>query len=591
MTLSEGTILKERYRIKKKIGEGGYGCIYLADDLLKKREYAVKEMLDCSGEDLNTKETREQFRFEAEILVDLEHPQLPKVEDYFEHDGKYYFVTEYIGGNNLAEIVEKNISYLSQDQVIEWAYQLCDILDYLHNHKPHPVIFRDLKPENVMLSEKGKIMLIDFGISKILADTTKTTAAAQSVTPHFAPPEQYGVEGTDTLSDIYSLGATLYFLITKTVPKDSITRFTSKDKDFLKPSSLNQAITGGFENIILKAMALNKEDRYQSVKEIKKELDLISKGEFVTKPVKEKIEGLEELRKSSEKFRLMAENANDIIVTLNNEGLITYATKKIEKLIGFTPEAITGKHFVNFFPPESAVKAIQYFRAPMEGDPRLEQPPLRLSAFTKDGRKVEIEVSTSRIFDGDKILSRICVIRDITIRIKEEEKLNQKLNEFVLLNKCIFVATGGEFIEQKLRNITEILKEIIQFDSARIVLMEKSGENFQVLPIYPEVAHRLGEGDNIPIKNTVIEKVMLNRKPVILSNPKEEIERKILSPGTRSAALFPMILVNSFTGVVIVESQEYYKYVDYYPEVLNSIAQITGMMIRIHRKLEWGLIS
>ena len=589
MFLPEGTVLRERYRIKKKIGEGGYGCIYLADDLLKKREYAVKEMLDCSIEGIKNDETLEQFRFEAEILVDLAHPQLPKVEDYFEHEGKYYFVMEYIAGNNLCEIVEKNISYLSQDQVVEWAYQLCEILDYLHSHEP-PVIFRDLKPENVMLTEKGKIMLIDFGISKVLEDSTKTTAAAQSVTPHFAPPEQYGIEGTDTLSDIYSLGATLYYLITKSVPKDSITRFTSKNKELTLPSELNSAVTSGFESVILKAMALDKGNRYQSIKEMKKDLDKVSKGEFVTKPVRDEVAGLEELRKSGEKFRLMAENANDIIITLDNEGLITYSTKKIEKLIGFPAEVITGKHFVNFLPPESAVKALQYFRAP-EGDPRLEQPPLRLSAFTRDNRKIDVEISTSRIFDGDKILSRICVIRDITSRVKEEEKLTQRLKEFDLLNKIILLAAGGEFIEQKLSFVMDIVKKIVEFDTARIILMEKSGESIQAMDIYPEISHRMGEAPTMSIKNTVIEKMMLNRKLIILSNVKEEIKSGVLSSGTKCALLLPMVLVNSFIGCVIIESQEYYKYVDSSTEVLTSISQIMGMMIRIHKKLEWGLIS
>jgi serine/threonine-protein kinase len=140
-------------------------------------------MLDTCGDDINIEEKTKQFRFEAEILVTLEHPQLPKVEDYFVYEGKYYLVMEYISGNNLYEIVEKNISYLSQEQITDWFFQLCDILGYLHSHPSKPVVFRDLKPENIMLSEKGYIMLIDFGISKLKSEIKSKPCAAQSVTP------------------------------------------------------------------------------------------------------------------------------------------------------------------------------------------------------------------------------------------------------------------------------------------------------------------------------------------------------------------------------------------------------------------------
>jgi PAS domain S-box-containing protein len=292
----------------------------------------------------------------------------------------------------------------------------------------------------------------------------------------------------------------------------------------------------------------------------------------------------------SEKFRLMAENANDIIVTLDNDGIITYVTKKIERLIGLPAEVVTGKHFVNFFPSESAVKALQYFRAPMEGDPRLEHPPLRLEAFTRDRNKVNIEVSTSRIFDGDKILSRICVIRDITNRIKEEEKLNQKLNEYLSINKVISIATGGEFIEQKLRNIIEEFHNVLDFASARVILMDRTGDFIQITQIYPEVTHRLWEGEKISIKNTIIEKIMLNRKSVIIPVIKED-ERAILSDNMKSAIIIPMILINSFIGVIIIESPELYKYTDSYPDVFNSISQIIGMTIRIHKHVKQEIID
>jgi len=593
MALSEGIILRERYKIKKKIGEGGYGCIYLADDLLKRKEWAVKEMLDTCGDDINIEEKTKQFRFEAEILVTLEHPQLPKVEDYFVYEGKYYLVMEYISGNNLYEIVEKNISYLSQEQITDWFFQLCDILGYLHSHPSKPVVFRDLKPENIMLSEKGYIMLIDFGISKLKSDKVKTHVAAQSVTPHFAPPEQYGIEGTDPLSDIYSLGATIYYLITRTLPTDSINRLTAKNDPLPCPSSLNPEVSERFEQIILKAMALKKEDRFQTAGEIKEELQKIYKGELVTKPIKDE-DNLKELKKSGEIFRLMVENANDLILTLDKEGVITYITRKAEKIFGLPAEIFTGKHFVNFLPPESAIKAMQYFRAPLEGDPRLQLPPLQVEAFTHDRKPLKLEVTGSRIFDGDKILSRICVIRDITFRIEEEEKIAAKLKEFQFLNRAILMASGGEFIEQKLRNIMEELRTSLSFDSARVITMDKSGEYIQIFTAFPEISERFEETEKKPIKNTVIEKIMLNRKTVIIKNTEDAedaIASGILSKNTKSAVLCPIILINSFLGVLAIENEELYKYLEDYPKVFDTIAQITGMIIRVHRSLEWGLLT
>jgi PAS domain S-box-containing protein len=591
MALSEGIILRERYKIKKKIGEGGYGCIYLADDLLKRKEWAIKEMLDTCGENINIEEKTKQFRFEAEILVTLEHPQLPKVEDYFEYEGKFYLVMEYISGNNLYEIVEKNVSYLSQEQIIDWFFQLCDILDYLHSHHSKPVVFRDLKPENIMLSQNSKIMLIDFGISKLKSDKVKTHVAAQSVTPHFAPPEQYGIEGTDPLSDIYSLGATIYYLITRTLPADSIHRLTAKTEPMPCPSLLNKEVSEGLEHIILKAMSLKKEDRFQSVKEIKEELQKIYKSDLVTRSINPNEDNVRELKKSCEQFRLMVENANDLILTLDREGVITYISKKVEKIFGLPAEMFPGKHFVNFLPPESAVKAMQYFRAPIEGDPRLQLPPLCVEAFTHDRKPINLEVTGSRIFDGDKILSRICVVKDVTSRIEEEQKLNIKLQEFQFLNRVILMASGGEFIEQKLRNIMEELRSFVSFDSVRVITMDKSGEYMQIFTAYPEISERFGETEKRPMKNTVIEKIMLNRKAIVAKIIKDEIAAGILSENTKSAVFCPIILINSFLGVLVIESEELYKYIDDYPRYIESIAQITGMIIRLHRSLEWGLLT
>ncbi len=267
MTLSEGTILKSRYKIIKKIGGGGFGQVYLAEDTLKESLWAVKEM---DVEDLSDKdrtEIREQFWFEAKILVKLSHPQLPKIEDFFEDNEKYYIVMEYIKGKDLFDLIKLSSEPFPVEEVTQWVIKICNVLEYLHKQKPQAVIFRDLKPENVMLSDTGEIKLIDFGISKLFDVNRHTRNYAKAASPYFSSPEQYGGKTTDTRSDIFSLGATMYYIYTGNFPVDAIERAIN-EIPIPVPSNFNSKIPKQLDNIILKAMELNKENRYQTVEEI-----------------------------------------------------------------------------------------------------------------------------------------------------------------------------------------------------------------------------------------------------------------------------------------------------------------------------------
>ncbi|MEQ8187050.1 MAG: serine/threonine-protein kinase [Candidatus Eremiobacterota bacterium] len=271
MTLSEGIILKSRYKIIKKIGGGGYGQVYLAEDTLKESLWAVKEM---DVEDLSDKdrtEIREQFWFEAKILVKLSHPQLPKIEDFFEDNEKYYIVMEYIKGKDLFDIIKLSSEPFPVEEVTQWVIKVCNVLEYLHKQKPHAVIFRDLKPENVMLSDKGEIKLIDFGISKLFDINRHTRNYAKAASPYFSSPEQYGGKTTDTRSDIFSLGATMYYIYTGNFPVDAIERAIN-EIPMSPPSNVNNKIPEKLDNIILKAMELNKENRYQTVEKLREDL-------------------------------------------------------------------------------------------------------------------------------------------------------------------------------------------------------------------------------------------------------------------------------------------------------------------------------
>ncbi|HVU69594.1 MAG TPA: protein kinase [Ktedonobacteraceae bacterium] len=219
--LAPNHILKQRYRVLMKIGRGGFGAVYKAADLLfGNRMVAIKEM---SQENLNPQELVEAtntFRHEALLLANLKHPHLPRIHDQFTEAGRWYLVMDYIEGEALEDYMLKVVGgKLSVDKVLSVAIQVCTVLEYLHGLKP-PVIFRDLKPANIMLNPQGHIYLIDFGIARIFKPgQSRDTAALGS--SGYAAPEQYGKSQTTPRSDIYSLGATMHELLTGINPADS----------------------------------------------------------------------------------------------------------------------------------------------------------------------------------------------------------------------------------------------------------------------------------------------------------------------------------------------------------------------------------
>ncbi len=272
--LPNNFILRDRFKIIRHLGGREINNLYMTKDLIKKNYWVVKELINTFISSEERQEAIKQFEFEAKLLMELDHPELPKLEDYFEQDGKHYLVMEYIEGDGLETIIEETPGFLDEIQVIDWGRKLCNVLSYLHSQKPKPIIFRDLSPENVMLTDNDEIKLIDFGISKIFDPQTKTIAIAKSINPHFSPLEQYSTRLTDTRSDIYSLGATLYYAITKTLPMDAIDRSIAK-LPLKPPKHFNKNISDEFNNIIFKAMNLNREERFQSVEEMKAELDSV----------------------------------------------------------------------------------------------------------------------------------------------------------------------------------------------------------------------------------------------------------------------------------------------------------------------------
>ena len=255
------TLLAGRYRIVRLVGQGGFGAVYEATHDRLGYVVAIKEMSDAQLSPTEKVKAIQDFDQEAKLLVPLKHPNLPNVSDRFEDGGKAYLVMEFIEGKTLEKIQEDANAPLDERMVMGWALQLCDVLGYLHT-RPQPIIFRDMKPSNVMLTKDGQIKLIDFGIARNFKSTAqKDTQSLGS--RGYAPLEQYGKGQTDARSDIYALGATLYDLLTHSTPTDAITRRIQK-VPLERPRQLNPRISPATENIVLKAMEEEPQQRFQS---------------------------------------------------------------------------------------------------------------------------------------------------------------------------------------------------------------------------------------------------------------------------------------------------------------------------------------
>jgi serine/threonine protein kinase len=272
LMLTPDTILQERYRIIRQLGQGGMGAVYEAIDRRLDTTVALKETL------FSEERLRKQFEREARLLARLHHPALPRVSDHFSEGDGQFLVMQFIPGDDLSEMMTRKRGPFPADQVLTWADQLLDALDYLHTQDPQ-IVHRDIKPQNLKLTSRGQIILLDFGLAKGQAgDISRVTTAASifGYTPNYAPLEQIQGLGTDTRSDLYSLGATLYHLMTGVKPPDALTRaaaLVNGQPDPLTPASVaNPAIAREVDAVLTRAMAQNREQRYANAADMRKAL-------------------------------------------------------------------------------------------------------------------------------------------------------------------------------------------------------------------------------------------------------------------------------------------------------------------------------
>lgn len=255
--IETGTILQDRYLVAKQIGAGGMGAVYVGTDQRFGSTVAIKETF-FSDENL----TR-AFEREARLLNSLRHPALPRVSDHFVDGNGQFLVMEYIPGEDLSEMMSKRESAFSVSEVMTWADQLLDALDYLHTQEM-PVVHRDIKPQNLKLTPRGQIILLDFGLAKGNPTDSNHQTNTKSIFGYsriYAPLEQIQGTGTDPRSDFYSLAATIYHLMTGTAPEDALTRATAvlngQPDPLRPPNSIRPEISPAVSEVLMNAMALN----------------------------------------------------------------------------------------------------------------------------------------------------------------------------------------------------------------------------------------------------------------------------------------------------------------------------------------------
>lgn len=261
-----GKVLAGRYQVLSLLGQGGAGAVYLAtDSQLFDRRVAVKELIDQFASEDERRQAVERFSREAQMLVQLRHANLPDVLSYFSEDDRQYLVMEYIEGHTLLDLLRRGAGSLPPALVVEWGRQICDVLSYLHSRVP-PVIFRDLKPTNIMLDAQGHIKLIDFGTARLF-DNSKNTDTLKMGSIGYAPPEQYQGQGqTSPQTDIYALGATLHQLLTDQDP-------SAKPFVFTPPSLLRPEVPEGISRAVMRALNLDTAQRFGSALEMRRALE------------------------------------------------------------------------------------------------------------------------------------------------------------------------------------------------------------------------------------------------------------------------------------------------------------------------------
>jgi serine/threonine protein kinase len=316
--LSLNTVLQSRYVIVGQLGRGGMGAVYEAIDQRLSRTVALKETL------VETAELRRAFEREARLLANLSHPSLPRVLDHFSEDAGQYLVMDYVPGNDLKALLEKQGHPFPVDEVMRWASELLDALEYLHTHEP-PVIHRDIKPSNLKLTAKGRIVLLDFGLAKGSAGQMTLATLSHSIlgySPHFAPLEQIQGDKTTPRSDLYALAATLYNLLTNRLPPDALTRATALLNDETDPlqhlNAINQKVPTIFASVLTQALAQRSSQRPASAGEMRAAMSSAQPVYSITSSLNDEITAVRSLSENADLVRPLESSNEEKVLTASS---------------------------------------------------------------------------------------------------------------------------------------------------------------------------------------------------------------------------------------------------------------------------------
>ena len=257
-----GSIIRNRYRIDDLLGKGGFGEVHRGWDTVLEIPVAVKMLFDNSPASVSL------FKSEAKILAKLKHPHLPRVTDYFSENGTHFLVMDFIEGEDLQIRLDKTTGFIDHREVVEWISQILGALHYIHTMN---IVHRDVKPGNIRVTSSGFASLVDFGIAKTDSRKMTSPGAKGAFTPYMASPEQCQTLGKTTpASDIYAVGATMYYLMTGRVPADAVSRLMGNP--LIPPESINTSIPLPLSEAMQKAMSLSPEDRFPDAEVMRSEI-------------------------------------------------------------------------------------------------------------------------------------------------------------------------------------------------------------------------------------------------------------------------------------------------------------------------------
>ena len=327
---SIGCIFKSCYVVVRGVAAGGFGIVYQVKDAnIPGKYWALKEMYDDSDKPDVVKRS---FKREAEILAGLKHPSIPVIVSFFTDEARHYLIMEYIDGHTLEDMIDNldEEEYFPEEAILDWGIQVSEVLEYLHN-KPQAVVFRDMKPDNIMIMKDGGFKLIDFGISCVFEGPRGKTTLHTLLSEGYAPQEQW-LGKAEPRSDIYSLGATLHHLATKLHPREVA-------PDFPPPDQLNSLISRELALVILKALEPKMIDRYQTVREMKEALlDIIEKRKAFQKEIDLLLQG-ESYEEESNYFEAISEYMK--VLEINSESeKASYRLACCYEKLGFKEKAL-----------------------------------------------------------------------------------------------------------------------------------------------------------------------------------------------------------------------------------------------------------